>query len=210
VEGPPEDRLVAVLERARRVGFLGPGPVADHLRHAIGFEGALGPMPDVGPCTLADLGSGGGIPGLVLAVRSPALHVVLVEAGRRRADHLEAAVAELGLGDRVRVVAERAEVFARTALGVFDGVVARGFARPAATAECAAPLLRLGGVLVTSEPPEPDPERWPAGGLAELGLRADGLLDLAGRGHFHRCVLEAPCPERYPRRVGVPEKRPLW
>src|SRR5690606_17211507 len=120
-----------------------------------------------------DLGSGGGVPGLVLAVRRPDLDVVLLDAMSRRCTFLEAAAAELGLAGRVRVVCERAEVAARDPelRGTFDVVVARSFAAPPVTAECAAGFLRVGGRLLVSEPPDhTGEERWPAAPLDELGL----------------------------------------
>jgi 16S rRNA (guanine527-N7)-methyltransferase len=104
----------------------------------------------------------------------------------------------------------------------FDVVVARSFGPPPVVAECAAPFLRTGGVLVVSEPPVgsgrgsaidhaelpvPNP-RWPAGPLAALGLHPTGLV----RNRFGYQVLHqvSVCPERFPRRVGVPAKRPLY
>ena len=78
------------------------------------------------------------------------------------------------------------------------------------TAECAAGFLRIPhGRLVVSEPPEPDPARWPAEGLARLGLRA--VERHVGAGVTVQ-VLEAvsPLDDRFPRRTGVPAKRPLF
>ena len=89
-----------------------------------------------------------------------------------------------------------------------DVVVARSFGSPAVTAECGAPLLRVGGVLVVSEPPEGAGERWSDDGLAELGLGAPTVIE--GPPSFVRLSLERPVDERYPRRVGIPGKRPLW
>ena len=204
---PDRAALLAVLARARDLGFLGPGELEPHVTHAMGFALALGEAPR----RVADLGSGAGVPGLALALWWPDLELVLVEAGARRVEHLTTAVEELHLGPRVRVVHERAELVGRDPdhRGRFDAVVARSFAAPAVTAECAAPLLVLGGVLVTSEPPGDD-DRW-AGlrGVAGLGLSAEGGVQGSGR-HYHRCRKVGATDERYPRRVGVPAKRPLF
>ena len=157
--------LLVQLERARTVGFLGPGPVAEHITHTGGFLAALAEVTG----TVVDLGSGGGVPGLVIGVARPDLTLVLLEATAKRCRFLEAAVQALGLD--ARVVEGRAEVLGHGDLrGTADGVVARSFGAPAATAECAAPLLRLGGILVVSEPPAPAADRWPPEGLALLGL----------------------------------------
>lgn len=197
--------LVDRLEQARTLGFLGPGPVEDHVRHSWAFLAALTPVEGV----LVDLGSGGGVPGLPVALARPDLEVVLVEAGGRRAALLEEAVRALGLGDRVRVVHGRAEVVGRSTLrGACAAVLARGFGPPPVTAECAAPLLRLGGRLVVSEPPDARTDRWPAKELAPLGLAPTEAL--RGPPRLQVLVQTGPCPERYPRRDGTPAKRPLF
>ncbi len=201
--GQPAASLLAHLERARDLGFLGPGPVEDHLRHATGFVEALaGVTGHVG-----DLGSGAGVPGLAVAVARPDLALVLIDAAARRADFLEEAVAALDLADRVRVVHGRAEVLGHGELrGSLDAVLARAFGPPAVTAECAAPLLRVGGLLVVSEPPGAE-DRWPAEGLAPLGLRSRGRSAEPSMQVLEQ--IEA-CPPAYPRRDGVPAKRPLF
>lgn len=150
------------------------------------------------------------MPALVLAEQWPASQWHLVEVMQRRAAFLRAAVRDLGMDGRVVVDERRAEDVGRDAAlrGSFDLVTARGFGPPPVTAECAAPLLRHGGVLVVSEPPEDDATRWPADGLAQLGF--DPPVVVAGRARFVRILLTEPCPVRYPRRVGLPAKRPLW
>ena len=158
-----------------------------------------------------DLGSGGGVPGLPLAARAwPACRWILLDASERRTAFLEAAVVRLHLTDRATVVRARAEDAGRRPdlRAVADLVTARGFGSPSVTAECAAPLLRVGGRLIVSEPPESTGERWPGEPLAQLGLRPLRLLrDGAG---YQVLEQQAPCPERFPRRVGVPAKRPLF
>ena len=175
------------------------------MAHARGFERVV---PSV-PGRAVDLGSGGGLPGLVLATDWPSTEWVLLDAHERRTAFLGEAVASLALTN-VRVVRARAETFGRTAgeRGAYDLVTARGFGPPAVTAECAAPLLRVEGLLVVSEPPEEDPERWPDEGVALVGLRRDGEAVDAARYQVLRQI--APCPERFPRRIGVPAKRPLF
>jgi 16S rRNA (guanine527-N7)-methyltransferase len=195
--------LLAQLSRARTLGFLGPGPVEDHVHHTAGFLQAL-----VGASgTVLDLGSGGGVPGLVIGVARPDLHLVLVDATAKRCRFLEAAVSELSLD--AEVVEGRAEAVAHgPRRGTADVVVARSFGPPATTAECAAPLLRVGGHLLVSEPPEPTPGRWPTEGAALLGLVAEDSPATSPRVQLLRQVRR--CPERYPRRDGLPAKRPLF
>jgi 16S rRNA (guanine527-N7)-methyltransferase len=166
---PPSDHLVRVLERARSVGFLGPGPVDEHVAHAARFLAALR-AGGLEHGRIADIGSGGGVPGLVLLASEPGLEAVLLDAAQKRCSFLVWAAAELGLDDRVEVWCGRAEVIAHEdrARERFDAVVARGFGPPAVTLECATGLVRPGGRVVVSEPPER--RIWPAEALAELAL----------------------------------------
>jgi 16S rRNA (guanine527-N7)-methyltransferase len=202
-----DEALLAVLDRARGLGLLGPGDIAAHVTHALAFAVAL----DDPPGRALDLGAGGGVPGLVLAAGPWAdASWVLLDASERRCEFLARAVGELGLADHVEVRRDRAEVAARDRdlRGRFDLVVARGFAPPAVTAECGAPFLAVGGHLLVSEPPAPDPGRWPGEALGALGLVDDGAV-VAGV-HLRRLRQASACPDRYPRRDGMPAKRPLW
>jgi 16S rRNA (guanine527-N7)-methyltransferase len=162
------------------------------------------------PGRAADLGSGAGVPGLILALLWPDSEWGLVDANVRRTAFLQEAVVSLGVSERVAVVAERAELVGRDAnwRGGVDLVVSRGFGPPAVAAECAAPLLRVGGLFVVAEPPGGAPQRWPAAGLELLGLADDGRL--VAPVALQRLRQVVACPERYPRRVGIPMKRPLF
>jgi 16S rRNA (guanine527-N7)-methyltransferase len=191
-----------VLERAQRLGFLGPGPVEEHLQHAGAFAAAVEP-----PGWALDLGSGGGVPGLALAANWRDSRWVFLDANARRAAFLESAIGDLGLDDRVTIVAERAERAARNDVwrGAFELVVARSFGPPAVTAECATGFLRIGGHLVVSEPPADGDDRWRLAPLADLGLVDRGRI-----GQVRVLEQVELVSDRFPRRVGVPAKRPLW
>jgi 16S rRNA (guanine527-N7)-methyltransferase len=196
--------LVRVLERSRDLGFLGPGPVAAHVEQARAYLAAL---PDAG--TVIDLGTGGGVPGLPLARWRPDLRWVLVDAMAKRATFVRAAVAELGLD--VDVVLGRAEELAAVPewRGRADVVVARSLAAPGVAAEYAAPFLKVGGRAVIAEPPGGSDDRWPADGLAELGMRRDALLS-SPTTTLQLLEQAEACPEKFPRRTGVAAKRPLF
>jgi 16S rRNA (guanine527-N7)-methyltransferase len=161
--------VLAALDEARARGFVGGGQGVDALaEHARGFVDPIARATRV-----LDLGSGGGVPGLVIAAFRPDATVTLLDAGVSRTDWLRRVVGRLGWGDRVHVVTGRAEVLAHDDAwrGSQDAVVARSFAPPLVTAEVASALLRIGGRLVVSEPPTRDLTRWATAPLAELGLR---------------------------------------
>ncbi len=206
-----DEKLLAVLGEAREFGYLGPGPLSIHVQHAIAFAKVAQRWPSAGQINwrIADLGSGGGVPGLVVALMWPLTTWVFIDANMRRMATMRGTIERLGLEGRSEVVCGRAEELGHRAdlRGSFDLVLARGFAGPAVTAECAAPLLKVGARLVMSEPPD-DRGRWSALGLAELMLEGE-LVEQDGFTFFAARSI-APCPPRYPRRVGVPGKRPIF
>jgi 16S rRNA (guanine527-N7)-methyltransferase len=202
-----ESDLIRVLDRSRALGFLGPGPVETQLAHALAHLGCVSQPPR----EFLDLGSGGGVPGLVAALHWSTTRGVLIDANERRCRFLLEAVAELGLVDRVTVVAGRAEELAHdpTLRARFPVVLSRSFGSPAVTAECGAGFLELGGALIVSEPPTTSSDRWPPGELRRLGLGPAHEMIVDGM-HFAVMHLVEPVDARVPRRVGIPAKRPLW
>jgi SAM-dependent methyltransferase len=209
------DRLDEVLRRAQDFGLLGPGPVGDQRIHAEAFcrlalEAVSGITAEL---RWLDLGSGGGLPGLVLAeiLRPTGARGTLLDSRQRRTGFLEEGLASLDLTDEVDVLTARAEDAARDPdhRDAYDLVVARSFGPPAVTAECATGLLRSGGRLVVSEPPEEDPRRWDAEVLAALALSPPEITHATPAAAAVLTKL-APTPAKYPRKPGIPQKRPLW
>jgi 16S rRNA (guanine527-N7)-methyltransferase len=199
--------LLEVLTESKHLGFLGPGAVEDHIEHAAAFAAAV-PTP---PARLLDLGSGGGVPGLVLAVTWGSTACTLLDAQLRRVRFLQDAAAALGIEGRVEVVHGRAEDLAREDAhrAASDVVSARSFGPPGITAECGAGFLVPGGCLVVSEPPDVEADRWPAAGLALLGLVDEGLV----RGPTSAVrVLRSPAgpPDRVPRRAPAMSRTPAF
>lgn len=156
--GLNEDRLVTVLTRAQTEGALGPRPIPEVIEHARDFITAL--PPDVS--TVLDLGTGAGVPGLIIASGRPDLHLTLVDRRAKRIDALHRALVILGWTDRITLVNMDAETMARSTewRNRFDAVVARGFAEPSTTLRIASQLARHNGWVVVSEPPEHAPSRW--------------------------------------------------
>jgi len=159
----------------------------------------------------------------VIATEDQDLRLMLLDSANRSVEFLNWAVDELDLSPRVTVIDARAEDLGRNEefRGSFDAVIARSFAPPAVTAECAAPLLRVGGRLIVSEPPGyaqragstgasslPSAQRWPAEECGKLGLTP--LLSVYDGFGFAILRQTVACPEHYPRRPGIPSKRPLF
>jgi 16S rRNA (guanine527-N7)-methyltransferase len=198
-----DDRLLGALAEARALGFLGPGPLEAHVHSAAAFVEALGVIDG----SAVDLGSGGGVPGLLLAEHYTEVRWTLVDQHRRRTSFLARTVANLGWAGRVEVVRAAAEALAhdparrrRSAV-----VVARSFAPPAVTAEVGAGFLQVGGRLAVAEPPEPDPAHWPPGPLATLGLErtsADGAAIAV--------FVAGDVPADVPRAWPALQRRPAW
>ena len=187
--------------------------VSEQIDHSLGFvfaaESALGKAPR----SVLDLGTGGGVPGLVLFSCWPDSQVVLLDVNQRRTEFLSAETAGWGSPGRVEVVRGRAEEMGRATRyrEQLDLVTSRSFASPAVATECGAPFLVSGGVMVISEPPDGvGANRWPVEGLAEVGLESASTIRVDDRFGFQILRKPGRTPDRYPRRVGVPAKRPLF
>lgn len=167
---PAPDVLTDTLRDAQRVGFLGARPIDEVVTHAREFVAALEGVSG----RVLDLGSGGGIPGLVIAVDRPDLAVTLLDRREKRTDFLRRAVRRMGLEGRVDVVTDDVDHFITLTIeggarSRFDAVVARGFGPPRRTLQVAAGLTAPGGRVVISEPPDGD--RWEKSLLTALSVR---------------------------------------
>ncbi len=165
---------------------------------------------------VADVGSGGGFPGIVLAAVRPSAEFVLIESSRKRAAFLETVLQELDLPNAAVVVARAEEAGQRPEhREAYDLVVSRAVAPLPALLEYCLPLARVGGQMLAYKGPE---------GSGEIAASVRALEALGGRftsetrlslplGMGERALLlidkVAPTPARYPRRPGVPAKRPL-
>ena len=160
---------IQALRESQRLGFLGARPVEQAAEHAACFATALGSLPDA--ARLIDLGSGGGLPGLVLADLLPRCSITLVDRRQKRTDFLRRVVRRLGHAHVEVREADVGVIASDVQAGVeppFDAVTARGFGPAEATLRLARQLIHEGGAIVISEPP--DAERWDQGLLRELGL----------------------------------------
>ena len=170
-----DPELFKVLASLRDYGALGEASLPQAVEHAEAFVAAL-----PHPCSrLIDLGSGGGLPGLVLAMRLEDCQITLTDRRERRADLLSRACHRLGIDHRVEVIVGDVVDLGKQARyqGSFDAVSARSFGPPLHTLRCAAPFLSSDGVVVISEPPgEADQTRWPAEQLREVGFHVGDQL----------------------------------
>lgn len=162
---------------------------------------------------IADLGSGAGLPGLVLAAALPRARVVCVESARRKADWIAATATRCGLAN-VEAVWSRAEEW-EAGLGACDVVTARALAALPVLCEYAAPLLRPGGALVcwkgAVEPGEATAGRAAA---SSLGFAEPAVISVCPYAASQRRTLwvfrlEGEVPAGFPRRPGMATKRPL-
>jgi 16S rRNA (guanine527-N7)-methyltransferase len=165
---------------------------------------------------LADVGSGAGFPGLALKLAWPALEVALIESVGKKARFLEAVARELGL-DGVTVLARRAEEVGQDPAHRerYDIAIARAVAALPVLLEYLLPLVRVNGVAVAMKGAEVEEELAAArGALERLGGRLRERREVAWPPHLPPRTLlvfekAAPTPAGYPRRPGIPEKRPL-
>jgi 16S rRNA (guanine527-N7)-methyltransferase len=204
------DWLPRALEESRARGFLGPQPIEPQIAHASGFAQCWEAFQETPPRALLDLGSGGGLPGLVLLDHWNC-RAVLLDSMVKRSSFLREALAWPDAPPGGEVVVARAEEAARWPEfdDQFDLVTARSFGPPAVTAECAARFLKVGGVLIVSEPPSEGPEeRWKSEGLARLGFVDRGRTRFGAA--YEVLVKEKPTSQEFPRASGTPKKHPLF
>ena len=167
---------------------------------------------------LADVGSGGGLPGIPIGIARPELPMTLVESTGKKAAFLRHAVDGLGLRG-VRVANVRVENLgrAREHRGAYDVVTARAVARLSVVAEYCVPLLQVGGGAIVMksrlEPEELSEGRVAAGtlGAQVAGVVPVPLLPEVGDKERNLVIVEKTgrTPREYPRRPGMAAKKPL-
>jgi len=165
---------------------------------------------------VADVGSGAGFPGLVLKIACPAMRLTLIESVGKKADFCRHIVQTLDLPE-VTVLAERAETAGHMAdhREAYDWAMARAVARLPILAEYLLPLVKPGGGMLAQKGETAAAEAEDAAhALQILGGKLENILpvELPGVAEPRYLVVirkTGVTPERYPRRAGVPAKRPL-
>ena len=185
-------------------------------KHFLDSLSVLSVCPLESGARIIDVGSGAGFPGLPLRIARPGLNVTLLEATRRKCDFLRHVVGALAL-DGVHIVNARAEDEARDAAHRerYDVAVARAVAEAPALVEYLLPFAKVGGCALAMKSGEVDAEVERAGAaIATLGgrLRRIAPVSVPGVDEPRTIVVVdkvAPTPARYPRRAGMPGKRPI-
>ncbi|MFN2528355.1 MAG: 16S rRNA (guanine(527)-N(7))-methyltransferase RsmG [Candidatus Baltobacteraceae bacterium] len=209
LQAPYLERLAAygalLLDANRKFNLTGAKTTAQLAPHLLD---SLSIAPFVSG-NLVDIGSGGGLPAIPLAIAT-GVEITMVESILKKAAFLRAALCELGLPGRV--VSERAELAAhdpglreRFAFGT-----ARAVSTASTVAELLLPFLRVGGTAILQRGALEESERQ---SLADAALMLGGQLEdertLDGDRRILLVIKVAATPQKFPRRAGIPEKRPL-
>ncbi|MDD3926146.1 MAG: 16S rRNA (guanine(527)-N(7))-methyltransferase RsmG, partial [bacterium] len=170
---------------------------------------------------ILDIGTGAGLPGIVLAILLPETEIHMLEANGKKVRFLKNMVLELGLGrDGLRtapvvIMEGRAEDFGHDELfrGKYDMVTARALAKMNVLLELSMPFLRVGGHLLAMKGPDYAVDLAEASHALEVLHGGDIWVTKVAIGEKQRYILDitklSPTPKTYPRRTGIPNKRPL-
>jgi 16S rRNA (guanine527-N7)-methyltransferase len=191
-------------------------PAAIRVRHFLDSLSCVTVMGDLNGRSLIDIGSGAGFPGLPLKILFPALNVTLVESVAKKGEFLRTVADELGL-ESVTVLTERAEKLGQLPLHrqQYDWAAARAVAQLPVLAEYLLPLCKVGGAMLAQKGENVAVEIAAANEAIQLlggGKPKTVSVALPEREQLHYLVTVAKIaetPAKFPRRVGIPGKRPL-
>ncbi|MEE6635013.1 16S rRNA (guanine(527)-N(7))-methyltransferase RsmG [Limosilactobacillus pontis] len=182
------------------------------------ITGALAePRLQTSALTLCDIGAGAGFPSLPLKIAFPQLKVTIVDSLNKRIAFLEELVTKLGLTD-VTLIHDRAETFSAKKSAhreQFDVVTARAVARLAVLSELCLPAVKVGGEFIAYKALAAPEELQDAGkAIAKLGgqVQQTVQLTLPETDDERNIILidkKAATPQKYPRRPGLPNKKPI-
>jgi 16S rRNA (guanine527-N7)-methyltransferase len=162
-----DDHLLSVLQLAQDGGVIGNTDLGLEVSRARVFIHALQTL--TGVRDLLDIGSGGGLPGLVIAHDFPELRVTLIDRREKRTDLLTRQAHRLRQhvsGSPIEVICS--DVASLHGHAHFDAITSRSFGSPEVVLDTALPLLRSGGWLLVSEPPNSNGDRWPQATLSDV------------------------------------------
>lgn len=163
---------------------------------------------------IADVGAGGGFPGLALAVALPGTQVDLVESVGRKCEFMRRAAVAAGIANATVVNARSEDWAAGEGRESYNVVTARAVGRLSTLAELASPLLKPNGVLVAWKGKrDADEERQLEHAADALAMAPEQILDVGDRAgsehrHLHVIRKSGTTPTNLPRRPGMAKKRP--
>jgi 16S rRNA (guanine527-N7)-methyltransferase len=167
------------------------------------------------PSSVVDVGTGAGLPGVALKIAYPGIELTLIDSTQKKTVFLNHLVDVLGLKG-VEVLNGRAEELAHDARyrEHFDAVLSRGVAKLAVLTELTLPFCAVGGAFIAMKNWPPDVEVEEAErSFNALGGRLRQIVRIGLWGLEDRSLVvidkARPTPEKYPRRSGIPQKRPL-
>jgi 16S rRNA (guanine527-N7)-methyltransferase len=208
----------AVLDWNRRLNLTRiDDPAEMAVKHFLDSLSVYPVLAELAPgLTLIDVGSGAGLPGLPLKIARPDIRLTLLEATAKKARFLAHVVDRLHL-EQVTVLTSRAEEAGQQPAhrAHYDVAVARAVAALPVLAEYTLPLVRVGGLVIAQKGQQPAEEvELAATALQTLGgrisqIRPVQVPGLAAERHLVLLEKTAPTPAQYPRRPGMPAKRPL-
>jgi len=165
---------------------------------------------------LLDIGTGAGFPGIPIKIAENSMNVVLLDSLNKRVSFLRHLISELSFKN-IYALHGRAEDFGHDEnyRAKFDFVVSRAVAKLSVLAELCLPFVKVGGLFVAYKGPRAEQEvleaerALPLLGGNVLELRKIQLPGVEGERLLVFIKKEKETPERYPRKAGIPEKRPL-
>ena len=203
------DLLCSMNDRVRLVGPRDAETLwSDHIEDCLRL---LPLLPQAG--SVIDVGTGGGLPGAVLAICRPDLQFTLLDSLSRKTKALSEIVAELGL-QNAQVVCCRSEDYAAAHREAFQCAVVRAVSEAGIIAEFLTPLVAQGGLIAAMKGSSVGEELAPMSGKwSKIGLSNPRLYEYGFKDHtnFMLCwdKIKA-CPDAYPRSPGRAEKKPWW
>lgn len=181
------------------------------MKHVFDSLTLLGPLTSAQAARIIDVGSGGGLPGMPLAIALPAVNMTLLEATGKKARFLEEAAGTLGL-DNVTVISERAEVAGQDRerhREQYDVAVARAVGSLAVLLELTVPLVKVGGWVMTIKGKKAKAELEQAREAIRLLHCQPGPSTRTPTGTVVVVEKLRGTEKRYPRRPGEPKRAPL-
>ena len=201
--------LLANCRRARLTGTRGAEEIFN--LHVLDCEFSLEFLPETGK--IIDVGSGGGLPGIVWAVYRPELEIILLDSVNKKCEAMQEIINELEIKN-IKVICSRSEDFAALNREKFDLAGARALASAGVTAELLSPLVKVGGKILTFKGEKVHEElsevnnKW-----RRLGLDKPSLNFYGGE-NSSKCVLIwgkiLPCSKEFPRRPGLAANKKFW